>query len=221
MKKHNIVRAYNFSDAHLILKGKEKISFMRRDQSAFAVFGITETVMSELESALTIFSGNTTDIEVRINQTIATQTKNTKAEELRMAIGNVMKCIELAFGANTARYRQFGTKALVRKPDSELLIAAKVLVKAGKMYLQRGAEIGITIAYLDTILVLCRDFELLLHEQNDKIWERSFLQENRVVQGNAIYTLLIKYTDLGVAIWENTNVAKCNDYIVYDRALKN
>jgi hypothetical protein len=40
MKKQRIMRMYNFSDAALVVKGKEKISFIRRDKTAFAVFGI-------------------------------------------------------------------------------------------------------------------------------------------------------------------------------------
>ena len=31
MKKPSVVRLYNFSDATLVTKGKEKIAFMRRD----------------------------------------------------------------------------------------------------------------------------------------------------------------------------------------------
>lgn len=40
MKKHEVVRKYNFSDAKLIEIGNEKIAFMRRDADAFATFGL-------------------------------------------------------------------------------------------------------------------------------------------------------------------------------------
>ncbi|MES2574393.1 MAG: hypothetical protein V4572_05595 [Bacteroidota bacterium] len=215
------MRKYIFSDADLIIKGKEKISFMRRDYTAFALFGITEIRITELERALTAFSEKVTDIEAKNNQTEVTQTKNAKGEELKTAIRNVMQRIELVFGKNSAQYRQSGSKALSKKSDSEVLIAAKVLVQRSTIHLQELMNTGITTAMLDNIIVLCNDFEELIHEQNDKIWERNFLKENRIEQGNAIYATLIQYTAIGFEIWQNNNVARYNDYIIYDRASRN
>nr|WP_315250458.1 hypothetical protein [uncultured Flavobacterium sp.] len=215
------MRKYLLSDAHLILKGKEKISFMRRDQTAFAKFGITEVMISELENDLTAFANSITDIEAKSNQMAVTQIKNEKGEELRTAIRDVMKRVELAFGANSAKYRLFDTKRLSKKSDSELLITAKVVVEASKIYFQELIENGMTTAMLENIMVLCIDFEELMHTQNDKIWERNFLTENRVEQGNSIYAALAKYTAVGFTIWEASSAAKYNDYIIYDGVAKN
>lgn len=49
-----------------------------------------------------------------------------------------------------------------------------------------------------------------------KIGERDILQEDRVEDGNEIYSLLIKYTQTGQDIWETSDVAKYNDYVVYN-----
>ena len=202
-------------------KGKEKMSFMRRDKTAFAVFGITELMIAEFENDINDFANTITDIEAKYSQMEVTQAKNTKAEEIRTAIRNVMKNIELAFGANSAKYRLFGTKALVRKLDSDLLIIAKVVVHASKIQLPKLLETGMTTAMLDAIQALCLDFEKLIHEQNDKIWERNSHQENRIVRGNAIYATLTRYTAIGFAIWETTDVAKYNDYVLYNRVVNN
>lgn len=202
-------------------KGKEKMSFMRRDKTAFAVFGITELMIAEFEYDINDFANTVTDIEAKYSQMEVTQAKNTKAEEIRTAIRNVMKHIELAFGAYSARYRQFDTKGLVRKSDSDLLITAKVVVQASKIQLPKLLETGITTTMLDAIQALCLDFEQLIHEQNDKIWERNSSQENRIVRGNAIYAALIRHTAIGFAIWETTDVARYNDYVIYNRVVKN
>ena len=50
----------------------------------------------------------------------------------------------------------------------------------------------------------------------DKIGDRDILQEARVEAGNAIYSTLVSYTTIGQTIWKATNVAKYNDYVVYD-----
>ena len=49
-----------------------------------------------------------------------------------------------------------------------------------------------------------------------KIADRDIEQESRVEAGNAIYATLIKYTNTGQSIWETSNVAKYNDYVVYN-----
>ena len=215
------MRMYNFSDADLIVKGKEKISFMRRDMTAFVSFGITETMIANLETALNTFATSITDIEAHSTQMMATQAKNAKAEELKTAILNVMKRVAFIYGTNTARYRQFGTKALGRKTDSEVLITAKLVVRISNMHLQELFGSGITAAMILAITILCNDLEELIHEQNDKIWERNLLKENRIADGNAIYTTLVKYTTIGYAVWASSNVAKCNDYVIYNRKVMN
>ena len=152
---------------------------------------------------------------------MATQAKNAKAEELKTAILNVMKRVAFIYGTNTARYRQFGTKALGRKTDSEVLITAKLVVRISNMHLQELFGSGITAAMILAITILCNDLEELIHEQNDKIWERNLLKENRIADGNAIYTTLVKYTAIGYAVWTSSNVAKCNDYVIYNRKVMN
>jgi hypothetical protein len=49
-----------------------------------------------------------------------------------------------------------------------------------------------------------------------KIGERDIVQEDRVEAGNAIYKTLMQYTATGLSIWETTDVAKYNDYVVYN-----
>lgn len=217
MKKQKAFRKYALSDANLVLKGKEKISFFRRDKDTFAVFGITETMITELETGLNVFSQSITDIEAINNQTEATQSKNAKTEELRTAIRYVMKRVEFVFGSNTARYAQFNTKALSRKTDLDLLITAKIVVITGTKYLQELTKTGLTAAMLDAIRELCQDFEELILKLKDKIWERNYLQENRIEAGNKLYEILVKYAAVGFTIWENNNAAKCNDYVIYSR----
>ena len=95
MKKPSVVRLYNFSDATLVTKGKEKIAFMRRDVAAFTPFGITTALMTSLETAINTFSNTITDIEALSNQTGVTAKKDAKADQLRVAIRAVMTRVEL------------------------------------------------------------------------------------------------------------------------------
>ena len=216
MKNPLAVRVYNFSDAKLVIKGKEKVAFMRRDSASFSPFGITATHLTDLEMAINSFSNTITDIESINSQMQVTANKNAKADQLRVAIRTVMTCAKLQYGTNSARFRIFGTDTLSRQTDSDLLLTAKRVVVVGTKSLAILAAKGLTAAMLATITTLCNEFETLIIDLKIKIWERDSMQEFRVEAGNSIYKMLLKYTTIGLNIWETTNVAKYNDYVIYN-----
>ena len=96
------------------------------------------------------------------------------------------------------------------------MVTAKRVVRVGTTNLNDLASEGLQQSHLDTITQLNNEFDALLIEQKLKIGERDILQEDRVEDGNEIYSLLIKYTQTGQDIWETSDVAKYNDYVVYN-----
>lgn len=216
MKKIEVQRIYNFPDGNLVTIGKEKIAFMRRDISAFRSFGISETNFNALETALNSFSETITDIEALNVQVESTVLKDGKAEEVRTAIRAIMTRVDLKFGTTSARYKKFGTEALAQQSDSELLVIAKRVVRVGTEYLSDLAENGLTEIMLSDLSHLKDAFETLLVDQKLKIGDRDILQEDRVEEGNTIYKTLSSYTSTGMSIWVSSDVAKYNDYIIYN-----
>jgi hypothetical protein len=216
MKKPSVVRLYRFSDATLVTKGKEKIAFMRRDAAAFTPFGVTAPQVTSLETAITIFSNTITDVEAVSNQTGVTAAKDAKADQLRVAIRAVMARAELKYGNSSAKYKKFGTEALSQQSDSDLLITGKRVVRVGTEFLTDLTPNGLTVAMLTAITTLCNEFEFLIIDLKIKIGERDIIQEDRVEAGNTIYKTLIQYTTMGLSIWETSDVAKYNDYVVYN-----
>lgn len=216
MKKQAVVRLYNFSDATLVIKGKEKIAFMRRDAANFTPFGVTTALVTSLETAIDTFSNSITDIETVSDQTGITVNKEAKADQLRVAIRTVMSRAELKYGTNSAKYKKFGTLALSQQSDSDLLITARRVVRVGAEFLDELTPNGLTDVMLDDIIALSNAFEALLIDQKIKIGERDILQEDRVEAGNNIYKTLMQYTTVGLSIWETTDVAKYNDYVIYN-----
>ena len=216
MKKPSVIRLYNFSDATLVTTGKEKIAFMRRDAAAFTPFGVTATLVTTLETAINAFSNSITDIESVSNQIGVTATKDAKADQLRMAIRAVMARAELKYGTGNAKYKKFGTEALSQQSDSDLLITGKRTVRVGNEFLADLTPNGLTTNMLTAITTLCNEFEVLIIDQKIRMAERDIMQEDRVEAGNAIYETLVKYTTMGLSIWETTDIAEYNDYVIYD-----
>lgn len=216
MKKQAVVRLYNFSDAVLVTTGKEKIAFMRRDVAAFTPFGVTASLVTDLEAAISDFADSITDVESISNQTEVTSDKEAKADELRVAVRVVMARAELKYGVNHAKYKKFGTLALSQQSDADLLITGRRVVRVGTEFLTELTPNGLTTVMLEAITTLSDEFEALIIDQKIKIGERDIQQEARVEAGNAIYQTLVRYTTLGLSIWETTDTAKYNDYVIYN-----
>ena len=66
------------------------------------------------------------------------------------------------------------------------------------------------------MLGLAGEFEALIIDLKIKIGERDIIQEDRVEAGNTICKTLIQYTTTGLSIWETSDVAKYNDYVIYN-----
>ncbi|MFA9190661.1 hypothetical protein AAGV28_04690 [Flavobacterium sp. FZUC8N2.13] len=216
MKKQPVTRLYKFSDATLVTTAKEKIAFMRRDVTAFTPFGITAALVTSLETATNAFSNTITDIEAVSNQTQVTANKDAKADQLRVAIRAVMARVELQFGSSSAKFKKFGTEALSQQSDADLLITGKRVVRVGTEFLTALATNGLTAAMLTAITTLCNEFEALIIDHKVKIGERDIMQEDRVEAGNAVYKTLVQYTTIGLSIWETSDIAKYNDYVIYN-----
>ena len=216
MKKKEAVRAYNFSDAKLVTTVNEKIAFIRRDAAEFNEFGITSAMVDALESQTNLFSNTATDVELVGNQKEVTATKEAIANQLRGAIRNVMSRVVLKYEEQTAKYRKYGTAALSQQSDAQLLVIASRVVRVGTEMLADLADNGLTAAMLSNVKSLKDDLEQELISMNLKISDRDIEQESRVEAGNAIYTTLVKYTNTGQSIWVSSNVAKYNDYVIYN-----
>ncbi len=216
MEKQEVDRLYNFADSTLVVKTLEKVAFMERDKPEFEGYGIIPIMVQDLKNEVMVFSETITDIEALGDQTQVTVYKDAKAEAIRTAIRGVMSRVVLSFKEGSPKYKKFGTDALSKQTDSDLLITAKRVVRVGTEYLTELTTRGLTAGMLDAITVMANEFTDLIIDLKIEIGARDVKQESRVEAGNAIYTTLVKYTNTGQSIWESTNVAKFNDYIIYN-----
>ncbi len=216
MKKKEVIRAYHFPDAALVTNSNAKIAFMRRDAVQFTDYGITPAMVDALEAKVVAFSDFSTDTESLADQTDATAAKDAKAAELKQELTSFMSRVAAKYTVKSAKYRKFGAGDISQKTDSDLLMTAKRVVRVGTPILADLATNGVTAAMLTLISNHANSFETLLIDKEIKVGDRDIQQEDRVEAGNLVYTDLIKYTGIGQAIWAATDVAKYNDYVVYN-----
>ena len=216
MRKSEPVRLYNFSDANLIGIGREKVAYMQRDAASFSSFGITSALVSALGDAITAFSGTVTDIEALGDQTGLTAAKNEKADALRVSIRNVMARVELRYSTKSSKYGKFGADTLSLQSDIELLMTGRRVVRVGMSLLEELMANGLTEEMLSQITALTNELETLIIDMQMSAGDRDIMQEDRVEAGNAVYSTLVAYAGIGRAIWETSDVAKYNDYVIYN-----
>ena len=216
MKKPEVVRIYKHSDATLVTKGLEKVAYMQRDKPEFEEYGITPDLVIDLKNNLNAFSDRITDVEALGDQTSVTANKDAKAEEIRNAIRSIMSRVVLVFAVDTPKYKKFGTDELAHQTDSDLLITAKRVVRVGTQYLSELSVNGVTASMLEAITTRADEFADLIVQMKIEIGNRDIEQEDRVEAGNIIYKTLVKYTSTGQSIWETNDVAKFNDYVLYN-----
>lgn len=216
MKKKESFRSFNFSDGKLVAIGKEKIAYMRRDKIEFEKYGITTANFDALEEEIDKFLDTATDIEKLGTQTDTTAIKDAKAEELRQAIRVVMTRVVLVYEEGSSNFRKFGTETLSKQLDSDLLITGKRVVRVANEFFTALETKGLKADMLAKITVLREELEDLIVDVRLKIAERDIDQQERVEKANAIYETLVKYAITGQNIWVSTDVAKYNDYIIYN-----
>ena len=216
MKKKEVVRDYRFSDGRLVTIVNEKIAFVRRDIIEFEAYGIRADMVDALDNQTNDFSDTATDVELVADQTEVTAGKDVIAADLQVAIRDVMSRVVLKYPVESSKYRKFGTEALSQQSDAELLVIAGRVFRVGTEMLPELVDNGLTAPMLDAVNTFKRNLEEELIDMKLKIADRDIEQESRVEAGNAIYATLIKYTNTGQSIWENKNVAKYNDYVVYN-----
>lgn len=216
MKKKEIYRAFNFSDAVLVTKGKEKIAFMRRDIEKFVTYGIFASDIDALEQKILQFSNTVTDLEILSDQSNSAALKNILGDELRAAVEELMVRVRLVFNPHTSNYKKFGTEMLFSQSDIDLLFTSRRVVRVGYFFLSELESKGITETTLAEIVTLGNNFETAMIDLRIEIKDRDIMQEDNVAVANEIYETLVCYTNTGQSMWSDINIAKYNDYIIYN-----
>ena len=151
MKKKEVVRDYNFSDGRLVTIVNEKIAYIRRDEAQFDSYGIKADMVDALERQTNEFSDTATDVELVADQTEVTAAKDVIVANLQVAIRGVMSRVVLKYPVESAKYRKFGTEALSKQSDAELLVIAARVFRVGTEMLPELEEHGLTARMLDDV----------------------------------------------------------------------
>jgi hypothetical protein len=193
-----------------------KVGFMLRDLVEFIKYGVTEEKLTALKALLSDFANIPTDEELRGAQVLATQGKDEAGVLLRDAVSEIMRRVQNKFGAASGNYRKFGASGVSDLDGGMLSYVGKRVRRVAELMLPDLESEGLTLEILNELSTRLEAYDQALANQEDVIAERDIATENRVEKANEIYALLVKYCNTGKQIWEDTNEAKYNDYIIYN-----
>ena len=214
MKKQPVTRNYKFSDAFLKQKCDTVATSMTRDLTEFTEREVTAVEITAFENQSTAFGDIRSDEEFEGDITGLVETKDETAENLRTSIRRIRTSAENKWGTGKARYRIYKFDDMNQLSDKELVVLGKRVGRVAQS--QIGDLAGIDAAFITAHNLLVTTLDKDIDNISDSEEDRDIATEDRAEEGNALYALLVKYTNFGKDIWFSVNEAKYNDYIIYD-----
>jgi hypothetical protein len=210
-----ILRDYRFTDGDLALFANSLGISMTRDLAQLAQYGITILKINDLINLVNVFQAMPIDDTLRTDLSYAVEQRDI----LMNTVLNTMRSISLrakaVFGENSAKYRAMSPGSISQMSDSELLISARQVYSSALTNAAALAPEGVTPAFLTTFNNNIQAYENAIDEVARKKISRDDSSEAKVIKGNEIYGLVVKYCDYGKLIWDGVSPAKYNDYVIY------
>jgi hypothetical protein len=208
-------RNYNLLDAELCMFVSNLCNFLTRDLSDFASFGLTTAKIASFKALGDAFEVFPTDGSLVGDVMVATEDKNAFREQVLAEIRNMALRVEAKWGAASGKYKRLDLRNPSQMSDDVLLVASRTVHKKMTEYMTDLADFGLTQAVLDAFEDLNEQFENARNAQADAVAMRDEKTNERIANGNELYALVTSYCSFGKSLYEKTNSAKYNNYLIY------
>lgn len=216
MKKQATNRKHNYPDADLYLQCMERIRYAHRDIEMFQQYGYDLERLKKFKAMCDRFRELPDDDELLGDQMILTEKKYKSAEKLKGAIRSLMTRVAMKYNNRTGRYRKFGASKLGDMTDAQLIFCARRVVRVARQQIDFLDDVGVNEKVLGKISEACQEFENAVNLQIDRVADRDIGVERRVDYGNEIYDELVTLCNIGKDIWNNKDLAKYENYCLYE-----
>ena len=210
-----ILRNYHLSDGDLAIFTNTIGIAMRRDLVQFESYSVTNIKIDDFINIVDSFQAMPDDDILRGDLSFAVEQKDLCRNTVLSTIRSIAVRAKSIYGENSAKYRSLAPNSITKMTDSELLVAARKVHSQAVNNLSELAAEGITSLYLTTFDAANQAFEDSLDEVGNRKFLRDHGNENKILKGNELYSLLAKYCDYGKTIWDGVSPAKYNDYVIY------
>lgn len=216
MNENLIRRNYNMTDAELCSFASSLAGIMTRDIADLAPFGITAATIASFKALVDAFEMFPSDDYMLGDMMIATRRKDQAKEEVKNQIRIMAARFEAKFGRNSGEYKKLGISDLSNMNDKNLLGVSRGVYLSAVKFKTQLADYGVTDAVLEAYNDMDEAFEHAINDQGDAIMNRDNTTQDRIKTGNELYAYVTKYCNFGKTVYERTDPAKYNDYVIYE-----
>lgn len=213
--KQLVVREYNFSDAELKKNADSIIGNVQRDAEQFAVRGVSDEKIAQVQAKVVGFGDIPTDVELLGAVSAATLNKDTVAENVRVNVRSVRTMAQNCHGAKSPLYRSFGFEGMDTLSDGQLYFLGKRVLREATAQMGTLAAEGLTDAVLGQLQISITDLDNCIQAKQLADKERDVQTQIRINAGNALYREIVRFCNTGKDIWASTDPARYNDYLIY------
>lgn len=217
MPKNEMTRAYTISDADLKQKADALVTSINRDMANFATRNITKDKLTAFSQLIEEFDATSTDEELLGMVKIATEQKDATVAALQPLLRTIRNMAELAFEGK-GKFHLFGFNAITNLSDNDLYRFAKRVHRMATRLLPELATQGLTQELLNSLENLHKQLDIRLDSCAEAIENRDIETQDRITKGNALYAELIKLASVGKSLFEDTDEARFNDYVMIGSA---
>jgi len=211
-----VKRKYGFSDGTLDELGDSLISSAERDLVQMTAFGYTQVRLDEIKELVQEFKDFASDEYYSGLMTVATSEKRAAISTMTEGGEGIVARATIKYGKASPVLNMFGWAGYITKTDSDKTRANRLVLKVGTEKLAELGAQGLTQALLDEYDANIRAADTAITEKDKKVKERDSAVNTRTTLGNALYDELVLLAGTGKHIWEDTNEAFYNDYVIYD-----
>ena len=215
MATSDIKRDYTMLDSELCMYASNLCRRLTRDLSSVSSFGITAGSISSLKVIGDAFEVFPPDDAFLGDSMLANQTKNELAEQVRESIRNMALRLQLKWGTGSPQYRSLGDLNVSKANDEILLGNARKVLGRMENYLSELNTTGLVQDNIDDFHDLIESYENSLNEVSNAIELRDRKTKERITKGNELYSYVVNYSEIGKRVFEKTDPARYNDYILY------
>ncbi len=118
------------------------------------------------------------------------------------------------------KYKTFGFEDMTRLSDNELYRMVKRVVRVGTSLQADLTLQGLTPTQLTDLTALNTKLDTDIDAVHDAEEQRDLQTQDRIKKGNMLYKEMVKLSSIGQSLFQDTDEAKYNDYVLIGSSTK-
>lgn len=215
MIEEKIRRNYNLSDSKLDAIAFNLCHTLSTDIDDLAIYGVTEAKVEEFKNLYREFASYEILVMsyARINH--KTEVKRALFSDLKDSIKKMALRFQLKWGKKSAQYKKLGLNGMQNLIDDSTIALARRVLEQMRLNFEELTEDGLTENMVIDFENLIIDAEAAKNEQNNALTEKEVKTYERIKKGNELYSLVVKYCEIGKRVYAKKSHPKYKNYLIY------